>query len=236
MKISIIIPTLNEVAGIVQAIHRAQACNPHEIIVVDGGSNDGTVDLVRKCDCHLLRTERGRALQQNAGARHATGQALLFLHADSWLASDGLAQVEKALSQSSTRVGVFRHRIEADGCLYRLLESGNAMRVRWLKMAYGDQGIFITREFLEQVGGFPDVPLLEDVLLMRQARRSSRVALLPGPLFISARRWQKHGVIRQTARNWALLTAERLGVSPRRLAAYYEPHHVQAQEETAASQ
>jgi hypothetical protein len=107
-----------------------------------------------------------------------------------------------------------------------LIERGDSLRARLLKLPYGDQGIFLRCETFRKLGGFPEVRLMEDVLLMRKLRKISPIPLLPGPLYADARRWQRHGVIRQTLRNWSILTAERLGVSPDRLADFYAPHTV----------
>ena len=120
--------------------------------------------------------------------------------------------------------GAFSQRIDAGGLAFRLLEWGNARRARWLGLPYGDQAIFVRREAFFAAGGFPDVPLMEDVLLMQRLRRRAWPLLLPGPVHVSARRWQRHGVVRQTIRNWALLAAFASGISPERLARYYRRH------------
>jgi rSAM/selenodomain-associated transferase 2 len=224
LPISVIIPALNESLNIVRAVERAAALAPHEILVADGGSEDGTPELARAAGARVIESARGRARQQNAAAREATGDVLLFLHTDCWLAPDAGAQIARALDDPRVLAGAFRHRIEADGFLYRLIERGDSFRAGWLQRPYGDQGIFVRRKTFCELGGFPEAPLMEDVLLMRRVRKISRIVLLPGPLYASARRWQKHGVVRQTLRNWAILAAERAGVSPERLAAYYTPH------------
>ena len=223
-RVSIIVPALNEAPGIGVAIDRAQNAGAWEVIVVDGGSDDATVEIARSRGCRVLEGPRGRAAQQNLGARHARGDVLLFLHADNWLEPGALEQVEGAMSRPGVVAGAFRQRIEATGRLFRLLEHGNAFRVRVGQLPYGDQGIFLRRETFEAVGGFPQVRLMEDVLLSRKLRRRGRIVLLPGPLFVSARRWQQYGVIRQTARNWLLLSGAALGVSPDRLADFYPMH------------
>lgn len=224
LKTSIIIPALNEAALAASAVRRAWETQPHEVIVVDGGSDDDTVALARESRACVLTSQPGRATQQNHGARHATGDVLLFLHVDTWLPPDGLRQIELALADAAVGCGAFRQRIEADGLMYRLLERGNAWRVARRGMPYGDQGIFIRRALFDELGGFPQVRLMEDVLLMKGVRRRAWPVLLPGPLFVSARRWQRHGVVRQTARNWLLLAAARCGVSPDRLAVFYARH------------
>ena len=223
MQVSIIVPALNEQHGIALAIERAWGAGAHEVIVVDGGSSDQTPAICRQSRCCYRVSSPGRAAQQNAGAAAASGDVLLFLHADNYLAAGGVAQILRAVNEGA-RSGAFRQRIEAEGRFYRWLESGNARRVQWWGLAYGDQGIFVTRELFDRVGGFPHVKLMEDLLLMRQARRIVRPVLLPGPLYVSARRWQRHGVLRQTLRNRMLLAAWHCGVPPDRLAAFYRRH------------
>ncbi len=223
MKISIIIPAFNEVAGIARCVERAWEALPDEVIVVDGGSHDGTVALAERLNCRLLTSPRGRANQQNAGARAASGDVLLFLHADNWLAPAAVRQIRRALANAKIAGGVFRHRILAEGIAYRVLETGNNLRARVLRMAYGDQGIFLRRSIFEKIGEFPPVGLMEDVMLMRKLRRWP-LAYLPGPLYASARRWKQNGVVRQTLKNWGLTMAEIAGVPPDALAPYYSPN------------
>ena len=224
MNVSIIIPALNEADYIASAIRSALAAAPLEVIVVDGGSTDQTVSIAKEFSCRVLQCQNGRAAQQNYGAQHAQGKVFLFLHADSRLAPACIRQIHDVIVNDRVSGGGFGHRIEADGRLFRMIEWGNALRVRWLGIPYGDQGIFVRREVFQELGGFPDVPLMEDVLLMRKVRRLGRVVLLPGPLLTSARRWQKFGPVRQTIRNWVLLSALRFGVSPNRLAHFYPAH------------
>ncbi|MEQ8788399.1 MAG: TIGR04283 family arsenosugar biosynthesis glycosyltransferase [Pirellulaceae bacterium] len=222
MRVSFVIPTLNEAEQLQRAVSRAWEAGAWEVIVADGGSKDDTAEIARQLPCRLVRCPRpGRGIQQNAGAAAASGDVLLFLHADNWLAPQASQQIATALRRG-VRAGAFRQVIEAPGPLYRWLERGNAERARRLGMAYGDQGIFLTRRLFEQLGGFAPLRLMEDVDLMhRLRRRRVRLALLPGPIHVSARRWREHGVVRQTARNWLLLTAYHLGVSPDRLAEFY---------------
>ncbi len=221
MRVSIIIPALNEAARIHRAITTAWEAGADEVIVVDGGSEDETRESARELECQLLEAPRGRASQQNAGAERATGDVFVFQHADNWLAPDSVGQIRQRLHDPRVVCGAFRQRIEARGWSYRLLEWGNYRRAKWLRLPYGDQGIFVRRETFIKVGGFPDIPLMEDVALMRRLARHARPVLLPGPLYVDARRWQSAGVIRQTLRNWWLLTAYYCGVSPRRLAKTY---------------
>jgi rSAM/selenodomain-associated transferase 2 len=224
MTISIIIPTFNERALVTKAVARAWETSPHEVLVADGGSDDGTAEAAGAAGASVVEVPRGRALQQNTAARGATGDVLLFLHADTWLSADGVRQIEQAVADSEVECGAFRQRIEAEGQLYRLLERGDAWRAAHRGLPYGDQGIFVRREVFQEVGGFPELQLMEDLYLMKRLRQRSRPVLLPGPLHVSARRWQRYGVVRQTVRNWLLLSAAKLGVHPDRLAGYYSVH------------
>jgi rSAM/selenodomain-associated transferase 2 len=221
MRVSVIIPTLNEAAIVTESVAHALALGPYEVIIADGGSDDGTARLAQAAGATVVTAPRGRAIQQNAGARRAQGDVFLFLHADTHLAADGLAQIERALAEPRVGCGAFRQAIEADGRLYRWLERANACRAAQRGLPYGDQGIFVRRELFDAVGGFPELKLMEDVFLMRRLRRRTRPVLLPGPLYVSPRRWQRRGVIRQTVVNWSLLAAARLGVHPDRLARFY---------------
>ena len=223
VRLSIIIPVLNEAEFVASAVDRAWALLPVEVIVVDGGSSDTTAELARGLRCSFLQAQRGRGQQQNAGARAASGDVLLFLHADVWLEPQASQQIYHALR--STRLhGAFHQRIESSERIYRLLEKGNALRARVLGLPYGDQGIFVRRDVFFSMGGFAEVPLLEDVQLMRTLRTRGMPALLHGPLHVSPRRWKKHGIVRQTLRNWLLLAAFFLGVSPHRLVRFYRAH------------
>jgi rSAM/selenodomain-associated transferase 2 len=226
LKISVIIPALNEEAQIQRCIASARQSGCDELIVADGGSSDRTLELARALDCKVITTDPGRAIQQHAAAMIASGEVLLFLHADNWLADSAGDQIRQALADPRTVGGAFRQRIDSTRVVFRWIERGNGLRVRWFALPYGDQGIFVRREAYFDVGGFSAVRLLEDVLLMKRVRKLGKVCLLAGPIYVSPRGWQKHGVIRQTVRNWAILTAHALGVPPNRLASYYVGHAV----------
>ena len=183
--------------------------------MVDGGSEDETRDLAETTASLVINSSRGRGPQQNAGAAAAQGDMLLFLHADTWLATAGREQLGRALLDGNTKFGAFYQRIEATGLHYRMLELGNAFRARALRTPYGDQGLFFRRDFFESLGGFPKIPLMEDLRLMQTLRRSGhRPTILPGPLHVSARRWMRNGVVRQTLSNWSLVLSDLRGESP----------------------
>ena len=221
MKISVIIPTLNEKGNIVEVVHSALAAGAEEVIVVDGGSTDGTVEIAIQLGCFVLASSPGRALQQNLGALRASGDILIFLHADCRLHPESLSSVTTTLSHNGVAGGAFEQRIDASGFIYWLIERGNALRVKWFGVAYGDQAIFVRRQLFDEIGGFPNSRLMEDVLFVRKLKMYGRIVLVSGPLTVSARRWQRHGIIRQTLRNWLIILAERIGVSPNYLARYY---------------
>ncbi len=222
MRISVIIPALNEADQIADVIRQTRRLGDVEIVVVDGGSTDGTPERAHEADL-ALPSSPGRAVQQNTGAAASAGDVLLFLHADCRLQPGSLEAIRSALEDPQCAGGCFRQRIDADGWKYRIVERGNAGRVRILKWAYGDQGIFVRRSVFQEIGGFPELRLMEDLYLMKRLKRQGRIILLDPPIRISARRWQKKGVIRQTLRNWSLIALAHCGVSPNRLARFY-PH------------
>ena len=220
MRLSVIIPTLNEEQQIAETIARVRENGPCEVIVVDGGSTDQTLRAASAADVRLS-ADRGRAVQQNVGAAAAGGDVLLFLHADCWPEPGAAGAVEDALSDERVVGGCFAQSIEASGAGYRLLEQGNALRARLAGWAYGDQGLFVRREVFERVGGFPDVELMEDLYLSKRLKRVGRLTLLSHRLHVSPRRWQQVGIIRQTLRNWAFLGLTHCGVSADVLARRY---------------
>jgi rSAM/selenodomain-associated transferase 2 len=220
MAVSIIIPTWNEEGCLAGTVRAARAQRPHQVIVADGGSTDGTRAAAAEADL-FLDAPRGRAAQMNAGAARATGDVLLFLHADCTLADGALAEAERTLRRHGVAAGCFRMRVRAAGGLYRLIDACATARVRLTGLVYGDQGLFVTRALFRQVGGFPSVRLMEDVFLSRRLRREGRVVVADSPLHVSPRRWQHRGLVRQTLRNWALTALAAGGVYPDRLARFY---------------
>ena len=206
VHISVIIPTINESQAISRAVESCWEAGADEIIVADGGSTDATILIAESLRCEVVISSPGRGVQQNRGASVATGNLFLFLHADCYLAPTCLDQIRQDRQSLEHLYGAFRQAIPNCDRIYRWIERGNAQRVKRLKMIYGDQGLFISRQLFQMVGGFPEIPLMEDVVISRQLSRHNVPQLLTGPLTISARRWERHGPIRQTLRNWALLT------------------------------
>jgi rSAM/selenodomain-associated transferase 2 len=222
MSISVIIPTLNEAACLPETLRRLRTHKPHEILVVDGGSTDATCSLADDAD-RLLHAPRGRAAQMNHGAARATGDILLFLHADCWLEAGALTEAETCLTRRGVAAGCFRMHVDAPGSLYRSIDACATARVRLTGLIYGDQGLFVKRERFQKVGGFPSLRLMEDVFLSKLLRRHGRIAVASCCIFVSPRRWQRTGLIRQTLRNWTLTALAAAGVHPNRLAAFYPP-------------
>ncbi len=220
MTISVIIPTLNEEACIATTIAQTRRQNPHEIIVVDGGSNDETISQARDADL-VLSSAQGRANQMNAGAEKATGSILLFLHADCTLEEGALDKAKTVLSQRSVVAGCFAMHVPEPGWLYRSIDFFATLRVRLTGMVYGDQGLFLSRKIFDKIGGFPRLKFMEDVFISRRLREQGRIVVIPQKIFVSARRWQKVGLIPQTLRNWTLTALAAGGVHPDHLAQYY---------------
>ena len=221
MRISVVIPALNEAATLPRTLDSLCRDGTAEIIVVDGGSTDGTVEVVQP-PARVICSARGRAAQQNAGAEAATGDVLLFLHADCCPAPGWPAPVLAAAARRGFVAGCFRMRVESERRLYRLIERGGDFRARWLGLPYGDQGLFLRRDMFWQLGGFPQVAFMEDLVFMQRARRHGRVELLRHAINISPRRWERAGIVRQTLRNWTLTAlAVWGGVHPDRLRRFY---------------
>lgn len=220
MSISLIVPTLNESSCLAETLRNLRAEQPHEILVVDGGSSDATCEAAQAAD-RVLHGPRGRAAQMNHGAAHASGDILLFLHADCTLEAGALRSAEECLGQRGVAAGCFRMTVAADGLAYRLVDACATARVRLTGLIYGDQGLFVERRRFERLGGFPPLRLMEDVFFSKSLRHQGRMVVAPRRIFVSPRRWQKQGIVRQTLRNWTLTALAAAGVHPDRLAAFY---------------
>ena len=218
-EVSIVIPALNERANIKAAIESARDAGAEQIIVVDGGSQDETTEAAAAAGATtIVESAAGRGVQLNRGAAVATGSFLLFLHADNRLGSQCLSQI---CDHPNVVWGAFRQRVDSDLKRFRVIELGNALRVRLRGMAFGDQGIFVDRAVFEKHGGYQEIPLMEDVALSRMLRKVRTPVLLDGPLTISPRRWLQNGLVRQTVTNWRLQLAFHFGASPESLAQRY---------------
>ncbi len=204
MKISVVIPTMNEERSL-RRILPPLAARVHEIIVVDCGSADRTAEVARSYTPLVLSTKRGRGRQQHAGACRACGDVLLFLHADTLVPAGFEKMIRSTLSDPKITFGAFRLGICPTRPALNLIAFAANLRSRALRMPYGDQGIFLRRSDYFRVGGFKDLPIMEDVDLVRRLNRIGRFKLAGGRVETSARRWDKEGAFYTTIRNWSLL-------------------------------
>ena len=222
-RLTLIVPVLNEAAGIggalrdLETLRRAGA----EVIVVDGGSTDATLKRCAGLADQVLLGPRGRARQMNHGATRASGDVLVFLHADTRLPADAARLIRDALASGAHDWGRFDVAIEGRSRWFPVIAALMNRRSRWSGIATGDQAIFVRRRLFVDVGGFPDQPLMEDIELSRRLRRCGRPACLATRVVTSGRRWERDGVWRTITLMWRLRLLYWLGVSPQRLVKSY---------------
>ncbi len=216
--IAVVIPCLDEAGAIGTAVASVRR-DAAEVVVVDGGSKDSTVEEARASGARVLSSPRGRALQMDAGARQTCSDWLLFLHADTRLEA-GWAEAVRRLPADVVG-GAFRFRLDSPRPRYRLVEAGVRLRCALLRLPYGDQALFVRRDAYLAAGGFGCVPILEDVDLVRRLRKEGRLAFPSVTAVTSARRWEERGFLSTTARNLLVMLLDAMGVSRDRLARYY---------------
>lgn len=219
--ISIIIPVLNEASLIKDTLSRLQHNPDVEIIVVDGGSTDETVALVKQLGVTVITVTDGRAAQMNAGAAIAQGKSLLFLHSDTQLPSNYQKLIAETLSQPQVIAGAFELAIDSTIKSLRLVEIMVKIRSRFCSLPYGDQAIFITKKTFIAVGGFEQLPIMEDFEFIQRLKRQGKIAIAPASVITSSRRWQKLGVIKATLINQLIILGYYLGISPLKLKNFY---------------
>lgn len=203
--ISIIMPVYNE-ENIIREVLAALPYNDKiEAIVVDGGSQDRTLEFAKGFPVKAIRAVKGRASQMNAGAKIARGDMLLFLHADCFLEKGALSDAQACLKDGCIG-GCFSLRINSDKIVYRLIEASGNIRARMSKIFYGDQAIFVRRDIFQKLGGYDDVPLFEDIFFSRKMKSRGKVKILDKKVFASSRRWDNSGTVRAILIYW-LLTA-----------------------------
>jgi rSAM/selenodomain-associated transferase 2 len=226
LNLSIIIPLLNEVDNLPNLIAHINALSPapQQVILVDGGSTDGSItaayNLLKglpkmtpsSIDWHIIESTAGRARQMNAGAKRATEDVLLFLHADTRLPTDAIADIQRAMTTYDW--GRFDVRLDSSHPLLKVVGMMINKRSRLVSIATGDQAIFIKKSLFERLGGYPDQPLMEDVELCKRLKTISRPACLKSTVTTSARRWQQHGYFRTIFLMWHLRFDYWRGVSP----------------------
>ena len=222
LALSIIIPVLNEAAVIAAQLGSLQGLRASgvELLVVDGGSTDGTPAEAEALADSLIQSPCGRAVQMNAGARASRGEVLLFLHADTTLPQSADGIVGRAVARGALW-GRFDVRIDGTHLLLRIVERTMNWRSRLTGIATGDQAIFVRRDVFERIGGYPEIPLMEDIALSTRLRRIAPPARLRTPVSTSSRRWEKHGVLRTVVLMWRLRAAYFFGADPQQLAVRY---------------
>ncbi len=228
VTVSIIIPVLNEEACIGEAIGHIRSLSggeAAEIVVADGDPAGGTLLAIPDGTVRKLLSEPGRGRQLNRGAGAASGEVLIFLHADTKLPPEALISIGETLRDHRLAGGAFDLAIDSPRSVFRLIERVASIRTRLTRIPYGDQAIFLRRARFQCLGGFRDLPIMEDVDLMRRLKQAGgRIAILPDRAVTSARRWEQEGVLTTTLRNWSLVTLFLLGVDAGRLARWYRPH------------
>ena len=221
MRISVIIPVLNEEKSIAATVAALRLVQPDELLIVDGGSADHTKEVCNRLGVKMLLSPRGRSQQMNLGAKHATGDVLLFLHADTVLPDSAFHDIQAALENPQCVGGRFDIRLDGHGWMLRMIGTMISLRSRMTKIATGDQAIFVRREIFNKLGGFPDMPLMEDIAFSQALKREGAITCLRSQVVSSARRWEVEGVWRTIFKMWTLKLLYLAGVSPVKLKQYY---------------
>ena len=223
MTLSVVVPALDEAANLTRLLpDLARTCPGAEVIVVDGGSRDGTAAVASgRPGVRFLASARGRARQMNAGAREASGDVLLFLHADTRLPEGAAVAIVEALGAPAVVGGRFDVRFDSPRRILRVVAWFMNARSRATSICTGDQAIFVRRADFEAVGGYPDIPLMEDIELSRRLKARGRLAALRVRVTTSARKWEREGPLRTIGLMWALRLLHFCGVAPARLHRWY---------------
>jgi uncharacterized protein len=228
MRISVIIPTLNEAANLPRTLACLERLPQLEIIIADGGSQDQTGEIAQAFGAQVIQTAPGRSTQMNQAAQQATGEVLLFLHADTLLPRDWRQWVTQTLENPQIIAGAFELAIDAPHPGLRWIEWGVKWRSRLLQLPYGDQAIFLRAATFHQMGGFPDLGIMEDFVFVRRLKLLGRIAIVPVAVQTSARRWESRGVWPTMWLNQVILVGFHLGISPDRLRRWYRGHKTQS--------
>jgi rSAM/selenodomain-associated transferase 2 len=225
--ISIIIPALNEqdvICGLISHIRSPDGFERAEIVIVDGASDRGTLKAITDREVIKLESPRGRGLQMNEGAKAAKGTLLLFLHADTTLPRNALTLIDGALQDGHHMAGAFDLGIRSEKPIFRIIECVSSLRPRITRIPFGDQTIFMRKQYFETIGGFQEISLMEDVEIMGRIRRAGdAIVILKEKVYTSPRRWEKEGILYCTLRNWLLQIFYLFGASPEKTARFYKP-------------
>jgi len=220
--ISVIVPTLNEEANLPVTLRQLAELSDVELLVVDGGSTDRTREMAQQFTPYVFLSRPRRAAQMNLGARHATGDILLFLHGDTFLLPGALDEIQRRIIGDGAVGGAFDLHIDSPRRLCKLVAKVSSRRSRLLRLPYGDQGIFVWRQVFEVLGGYPEIAIMEDVAFARRLRRAGRLTFIRSGLVTSARRWTANGVLRTTLVNWWVTLLFFWRVRPARLRRIYD--------------
>ncbi len=224
-KFSFIIPVWNEEAIISRTIEHIRGLNASggaEIIIVDGDPGEKTIKVARHMDVNTAISEKGRGNQMNLGAALAAGEILIFLHADTFLPPYALELIEAAMEDSSCIAGAFDLAIDSERPVFRLIEKAASLRSRMTRIPYGDQTFFMGKRDFRELGGFRDIPIMEDVEIMQRIKkRKGKICIIGRAVRTSPRRWEKEGVVYTTLRNWLILLLYVFGVSPEKIIRFY---------------
>lgn len=213
-RVSVIVPALNEAETLPETFESIGTGDNVEILVVDGGSDDATVQVAASLGARVIQCPAGRAMQMNRGALEASGEMLLFLHADTRLPVNWQYHVRESLSRPGVTCGAFLFQTDGNARSLRIIERLANMRALWFQMPYGDQALFVRTDFFRRIGGFPDIPIMEDFEFVRRSRKQGRVAIANAAARTSSRRWKQYGIWRTTLVNQAIIIGHVLGVSP----------------------
>jgi len=226
--ISIIIPVLYEAHGInvcLEALFARFSEESFEVIAVDGDAEKTTICQIVHPDVITLCTQPGRGKQMNAGANAATGDILIFLHADTRMPHHALSRVREVMDDKQYVAGAFTLRFESQRRGFALIARAASWRCRLTRLPYGDQAFFMSRKYFHEIGGFAEIPIMEDVEMMRRIRkRGERIRILHDAVTTSPRRWEKDGILRSVIRTWVLAFLFAFGADPVKLAKYYRTH------------
>ncbi|MEE8264643.1 MAG: TIGR04283 family arsenosugar biosynthesis glycosyltransferase [Gammaproteobacteria bacterium] len=224
VRLSIVIPTLNQAGEVRKSLFSLQRLRAqhHEVIVVDGGSDDRTQELARSLADYVIQSARGRSRQMNAGAALASGEILIFLHADTQLPEGVDRYLSSAMVTTGRDWGRFDVRLSGSHRLFRLIEWLMNLRSRVTGIATGDQAIFIRRDLFSEIGGFPEIDLMEDIAISRALKHHGPPLCLRTCVVASSRRWEQYGIFRTIVKMWYLRMAYMLGADPSKLSQQYD--------------
>lgn len=220
MLVSVVIPTLNEERYIANTLQFLSTSLHVELIVVDGGSRDKTLEIARHFTEYVFLTHAGRAHQMNFGARHATGDVILFLHADTLLLPGAIEMVRYQMRRVNVAGGAFDLRLDSEHAIVRWIARLASFRSRCSRVPYGDQGIFVRRRIFHRLGGFKPIPVMEDIDFGRRLRQMGKVVFISEGLISSARHWDENGAFKTTVVHLSMRAMYLLGVSPHRIAGF----------------